>query len=411
MRRAPKVQEEGFKLAFIEGIRGLAALYVVLGHLCSMVDPRALAGLSSDSPPWLLALMAPLWYGHLAVAAFIVLSGFCLQYSLFERKDGRIHGIAAFFKRRARRILPAYYACLGLSMLTVIFVTNRQGGMPFDLYKPMTWENVLAHVFLVHNFSPDWMYKINGVLWSIAIEVQLYLLFPLLVLALFWLRRIGLVLLTAGAAAAMLLYVPSATKLAVWYLALFALGMVAAHLAFRPFLRLGTRPALATWFGIACFGAGIYSISVTKDFFVRDALVSIAVAAWLYAGAVSPWALPVRVFSWRPLVWLGIFSYSLYLMHHPIQQALYVFRPAAVSGPVLEMAYLVAVGLPVIVIGCYVFHLLFERPFLTGRAARPVGKRVVGPIEVPLLRPSAEPAPVAVALAVVEAPEPVEARA
>src|SRR5207253_7690819 len=85
------------RLAFIEGLRGIAALYVVFTHFGSMIDPSHLSGTKSTAPEWLQTLIHPFWYGHLAVAAFIVLSGYCLQTSLFGGRDGRIHKYGKFY--------------------------------------------------------------------------------------------------------------------------------------------------------------------------------------------------------------------------------------------------------------------------------------------------------------------------
>src|SRR5947209_3306286 len=106
----------GEKLVFIEGLRGLAALYVVIGHICSMADPGVFMGLRGPGPEWLHVGMQPFGFGHLAVAAFIVMSGFCLQTSLFNGGTGELTDFKRFFKRRALRILPPYYACLALSV-------------------------------------------------------------------------------------------------------------------------------------------------------------------------------------------------------------------------------------------------------------------------------------------------------
>jgi peptidoglycan/LPS O-acetylase OafA/YrhL len=372
MRRSPRQEGHAVeKLPFVEGLRGLAALYVVLGHFCSMADGSALAGKASQAPDWVQRLMAPFAYGHLAVAAFIVLSGFCLQLSLFASRDGRITDMRRFFLRRARRILPAYYACLAFSLLVALTVTVRQTGMPFEHYLPVTTENVLAHVFLIHNLSPDWMYKINGVLWSISIEVQLYLLFPLLVASMLRFGRPAFLILCAAAAAAVIAYVPTAPKLYPWYLPLFGAGMVAAHFAFRPSLHLGPVPRLATLMAAGALGASIYTSSAGAALYVRDAWFGVFVAATIYAATVSPSIRFGRMLSTRPLVALGGFSYSLYLMHHPIQQVLYAWRPAYVQGEAWVLGYLVVAALPVILLACYLFSLVFERPFMSRHVVAP----------------------------------------
>ncbi len=385
------------RLPFLEGLRGVAALYVVLSHFGSMADGRRAAGWVSHAPEWLYQLMGIFWYGHLAVAAFIVLSGFCLQLSLFHRTDGKIANLKVYAKRRAMRILPPYYAALILSILVALHVTQHQPVPPFDRYVPVTTDNVLAHVFLVHNFVPAWMYKINGVLWSIAIEAQLYVLFPLLVLATARFGRIWVFGACCAASALVFSYIPVAPKLYPWFLPLFMLGMVSAHLAYRPNLKAGTIPWLACLVGISALGGTIGAAARNAPVHVQDSLVGVAVAALCYALTTTSQGRLVGVLSWRPLVALGGFSYSLYLMHHPIQQIVFVNRPGYVQGELGAFLYLLIVGLPIILVGSYVFHLLFERPFMP---RRPVTKLDLLPQMVPVslpLRtytPSAATAPV-----------------
>lgn len=358
------------KLAFIDGMRGTAALYVVVGHIFWMVEAR---NPRAEWPDWLIWLAAPFWYGNLAVAAFIVLSGFCLQMSLFDRRDGRIHEPLKFLARRARRILPPYYACLAISLGIAATVTSSQRGMPFSQYLPLTQENVTAHFLLVHNWSRDWMYKINGVLWSIAVEVQLYLLFPLLIFLLFRLGRLFFVAATFGFAFWFLDWHGEAWT-RIWYVGLFGLGMVAAHFAYRPEPRYGTKAAHVVLLGILLMGGAAVSRALSRDLVSGDVLVASAVAAWLYAGSVAPWNVVARLFAYKPIVVIGVFSYSLYLMHHPLQQVLYVYRPAGVRGPVGEATYLLTVGMLGILAGCIAFFILFERPFLNKRLKRPAVK-------------------------------------
>ncbi|MER3495584.1 MAG: hypothetical protein C4320_01405, partial [Armatimonadota bacterium] len=325
--RVRRTEDAPDRLDFIEGMRGLAALYVVLSHFVSMADWRFSQGKSSTSPEWLRALMAPFTHGHLAVAAFIVISGFCLQYALFRPSsagaEGRMRGTGRFFRRRALRILPAYYGSLVLSVLVTATVTTRMAGsQPFDTYLPLDSSTLLSHIFLVHNLSINWMYKLNGALWSIAIEAQLYLLFPMLVRTI-WRRGRRATLFGSAA----LTVRPGATKLYFWFLPLFVVGMVAAHLAFRPHPRRGILPRVATLLasvlGLATWGAVLGNLPIAAS----DLLFGGLIACVCYAMTVQPGRWGERLLSIRPLFALGGFSYSLYLIHSPLQQVLWVLRP------------------------------------------------------------------------------------
>jgi peptidoglycan/LPS O-acetylase OafA/YrhL len=361
------------KLAYIDGMRGVAALYVVLGHICNMVDPLARVGRETASPDWLVRLMSPFWYGHLAVAAFIVISGFCLQMSLFDRGDGRFKRPLAFFSRRARRILPAYWACLGVSIIVALTVTTSLADDPrFAQYLPVDQDTVLSHIFLYHNFDPSLMYKINGALWSIAIEAQLYVLFPLLCMGIFWFGRLPwLGLVTTG----IVLVFPSLPiKSYIWFLGLFLLGMVFAHFAYRPAPRIGTKYRWFIWGGVVSLLGGLYIANMARmdpTWGPRaESLVGLATAAFLYAGLVAPWSVPARVFGLRLVAGIGIFSYSLYLMHHPIQQVMYAIRPSWANGAENELLYLGTIGLVTMLAVSYIFYRIFERPFMTRRRRR-----------------------------------------
>lgn len=363
------------RLGYLEGLRGIAALYVVLGHFASMIDPMQTVLWGDRMPADYERLARPVLYGHLAVAAFIVISGFSLQLALFNRGDGRFttgwHALRNYFKRRFLRILPPYYACLGLSLIVVYFVTSRQEGLPWEQYLPVTRENLWAHILMVHNFRPEWMYKINGVLWTISIEFQLYFTFPILIALIFRVGRIATLIITMAAAGWLLYAYEPATKLYVWYLPLFCAGAVAAHWAFSApptAVRRWVTGALAA----LLIGAGVYACGVTKELWIRDSLFGLGFAAWIAFLAWRSKGPTAWFLGWRPLLTLGAFSYSLYLVHHPILQIIYVYRPAGIEGPTERFMYLLTVGLPIILVVCYAFFWIFERPFMGAlRTARP----------------------------------------
>jgi peptidoglycan/LPS O-acetylase OafA/YrhL len=400
-KRKRKYSEVSTKLEFIEGMRALAALYVVIGHFCSMVDAKFLDTGKSIATPLLQSLMAPFWHGHLAVAAFIVLSGYSLQYGLFQRGDGRVYGLGKFFKRRAMRILPAYYACLVFSYFVCQAVTIPNGdNLPFRTYVPITQDSLWAHILMVHNWSPDWMYKINGVLWSIGIEAQLYLLFPFLILVMQKGSPLWLLVTVTIPTLLVVNFVPGAGKTYCWFAILFVFGMMAAHFSYRPSLTIG--PKAKTGIFLSVIGA-LTTIAIvtfnlnqgktaadTPILISSDIAFGLSTATFLYAATVAPGSWIERMFSKKWMVQIGIFSYSLYLLHHPLLQIFYVNKPSFILGSEMTMVYLLLVALPVIVAVSWIFSLVFERPFVKSRLPMGVAaEAAVASIALPL-RPISE---------------------
>src|SRR5215472_11141443 len=107
------------RLAGLDGIRGLAALYVVVNHIFE----RAFPGYPVDRAPWWAGWFI---YGRFAVVVFIVLSGFSLALSP-ARHGWRLDGVFRFAGRRARRILPAYFAALAFSLAVASLVVAQPG--------------------------------------------------------------------------------------------------------------------------------------------------------------------------------------------------------------------------------------------------------------------------------------------
>src|SRR6478752_4047701 len=107
------------RLAGLDGVRGLAALFVVVNH----VFLRAFPGYPVDRAPFWAGWFI---YGRFAVVVFIVLSGFSLALSP-ARRGWRLDGISRFARRRAWRILPAYWAALAFSLVVAWLVVAPPG--------------------------------------------------------------------------------------------------------------------------------------------------------------------------------------------------------------------------------------------------------------------------------------------
>ncbi|MDQ2799076.1 MAG: acyltransferase, partial [Armatimonadota bacterium] len=329
-------------LDFLDGIRALAALYVMLGHtyLLVFLDRPVATQLGIR---WML-------YGHFAVDVFIVLSGFCLALPVAQK--GALRGGAKeFFLRRARRILPPFYGALMLA-LALFFFPRTSPFYPDALHvrhlDPFLIKSILVNVVLLNDFN-TWATWIDPPFWSVAVEWKIYFLFPLLVWL--WLRQGWKVMLLAaaiigyGLTGLVHLLFPHFMifPTCLWYIFLFALGICAAHAAFgkENSVKAGADPD-RRWLWVAgaslalCIGLLIalpidLGTKVTTDMHVKayanhlpfiDAGVGLLFASCLVLlGRSSRQARPgpgVRALSWKPLAFLGTFAYSIYLVHWPL---------------------------------------------------------------------------------------------
>jgi peptidoglycan/LPS O-acetylase OafA/YrhL len=363
------------RLAYLDGLRALASCYVVLFH--------ALPGFSTPYLTGPLRLLKRAFaYGHEAVAIFIVLSGYCLMLPVV-RKDPIGLGVAfgRFVGRRAKRILPPYFAALACSLaLLALFPVLRTPGTGTiwdDSLPGLDAAAISTHLLVIHNWFPAYGYQINGPLWSVASEWQIYFFFPLLLLPL-W-RRFGMagaMLVAAGLGYGLLALFPAPAHVAIpWYLLLFTFGMAAASIGFGPGAAEERLRAHVPWryvaltLGLACV---VLSSAQPKLWFTLkpavDPLVGLATATLLLEltrqAAAGRRGRLLRLLESRPLVELGHFSYSLYLTHLPVLALGYfALRRLDVTG-LAFIAALTLVGTLASLGVAYAFHLLVERPFM-----------------------------------------------
>src|SRR4051794_3048483 len=232
------------RLTGLDGVRGLAALFVVVNH----VFLRAFPGYPVDRAPFWAGWFI---YGRFAVVVFIVLSGFSLALSP-ARHDWRLDGLSRFARRRARRILPAYWAALAFSLAVAWLVAPPPGqGLPDA-------KSVVVNGLLVQNLvgapSP------NRSFWSMAVEAQLYLVFPLLLLIV---RRWGAVAMVASVT-----------------LIVTAVGIVGPHT-----FVIQSPPDLAALFAVGILAAGIVDASSARR-------------AWPWSRLALAAAAPVLAMIW-----------------------------------------------------------------------------------------------------------------
>ena len=403
-------------LGYLDGLRALAAIYVVVHHSFHHLETIPNAGRVTQAVAGIFS------YGHFAVDVFIVLSGFCLMIpvtrSALHVQGGALH----FFAKRARRILPPYYLAMGLSLALIATLVGTRTGTHWDVSIPVRPLDIVTHLLLVQDAGQITASRINHTFWSISVEWRIYFLFPVLVVC--W-RKIGparTMLLAAGASVVGLIalleirrfYPDVNLGICPHYLLLFAAGMLAADIAFNnrqlPVFR--GKFFWAAWLG----GATAMLLALM----VGDRLLGRRIPWILQDFPVGFWAFCLLVYvakptdgdpgaklfrsalSWSPLAFAGTFAYSIYLVHAPLLQVIWQYALVPMRlAPVTAIWVLVLLGTPTILAAAYLFFLLCEKPFVFSRrksAVTPAAREIVevndlGPASSSpsSLQPSAKP--------------------
>jgi len=379
------------RLEYLDGIRGLAALYVVLGHIfialtflvpdVQLVPALAEAMDHAHVPPRVAAIVTT-FVSHCffvaVVQVFIVLSGYCLMLPVVQANGQLRGGFGTFVRRRATRILPPYFAMLVISLAISALIDAK--AMVSPPLHDFTWGKVLSHIFLVHNWNNGWNKAIDPPMWSIAVEWQIYFVFPLLLLPV-W-RRAGIaavisVAFLVGLAPHFLLHGQMDWSYP-WFLGLFALGMVAADLNLSQIPRLRSLHDRLPWgyisltLWVCVIGMGLLKNGWRSHYpYVADALIGLATTTLLVSCTrASLLKLParehpaLRVLAAPLVTTLGAFSYSIYLTHYPLM-VLFFYSTISIPMSTLARAGLMfGVFLPLSIAFAYGFYVLFERPFI-----------------------------------------------
>ena len=380
----------GGEIRTLDGVRAIAALSIVLFHTLLYLHVEYLPASQAINSAW--------YYLSMGVQLFFVLSGFLLfrPYARALLSDAELPSWARFYQRRALRILPVYWVALA-----VMFATQWPlAGQPL-------WLNALAHITLLHDDFPRFNRDLNGPFWTLAVEVQFYLLLPVIAAGIGWVMRrsrsaarlIGALLGVIALAEAlrwldtrlMASVTPNAlahggAEAARFVLALATMGMQGKNLEVffvgalcatlyvlatereglarktqrriaRGLLAVGlllSAVAAPAWqLGAALFTPGA---SWGLDLITYPLVVGVSFGA-LTLGAVWGGPLIWAVFAAPPLRFIGLISYSIYVWHLPI-----LHGDLAPFAPMPLWLRLICVLLV-----SYLSYQLLERPFLRRR--------------------------------------------
>jgi peptidoglycan/LPS O-acetylase OafA/YrhL len=335
-KRATPALTGGNHVLFLDYLRGLAIFLVFIFHCYQMTfgvggqgNPTASQWMQMS--PWMWPLL-PVSLGWVGVPIFFVISGFCIHLSHARSRE---KGFKTFFLRRFFRIYPPYL--VALLFFALIFPFTRLGFKSLD-----DLVNFTTHLLLVHNFNLGSLYGINGAFWSIAVEVQLYLLYPLLL----WLVRGGgwnkglfvvftIELISIYLPALRFHFAPSASWLwdslsrgpfTYWFSWSIGARIADDWLANRPIFT----SRLPIWLGAICFLISSLVPGLQKFAFLCGAILTAQVVARLLS---SP-AMAVRLLAFPSsghFCKAGLVSYSLYLLHEP-----FIVLTSRLAGPLLH---------------------------------------------------------------------------
>jgi peptidoglycan/LPS O-acetylase OafA/YrhL len=316
--------------------------------------------------------------GYLGVDVFFVLSGFLITSLLLaEWQRNSSLDLRAFWSRRARRLLPGLAVVLVAIAVWVALTrapdaASTRGDAIATLAYVANWRYVFAHRGYFAQYGPP---SPLAHTWSLAIEEQFYVVWPLAALPVLrrWgargVRNLALVGAAASAGWCILLFALGASTERLYYgtdtraQAIMIGAALAAALALRPERRWGVLPLA----GVVVLVVAGHALSGTSSVLYCGGFTVVALAAAAVVGGVvtHPERLVARALSWRPLRATGLVSYELYLWHWPVLVALTGAR-TGLSGVVLFTARVTVTV--VLAVGTWA---LIDRPILTGRWALP----------------------------------------
>jgi peptidoglycan/LPS O-acetylase OafA/YrhL len=329
------------------------------------------------------------WFagGFVGVDVFFVLSGFLITGLLAREvsRTGRVR-LGAFWARRVKRLLPASATVLAFSALVTWIY------LPITQRSAFGGDIVSAALYAVNwrlaGRSVDYLAEDVGAspvqhYWSLSVEEQFYLVWPLLILlvAIIWARRwrrgafITLSTVTVLSFAWSVAQSHSSPQTAffvsttrIWELGIGALLALAAT-------RVGRFPtalrAAAGWIGILAIAYAVLFFDGSTTWPGVNTLVPTVGAALMIASGIAPTpGSPQRLLSLAPMVWIGGLSYSLYLWHWPILIAAQAhFANLQVRYAVLLMLFSV--------VPAWLCHKYIENPIRFGKAFKPT-RRALG---------------------------------
>ena len=374
-----KLKDKSLHIDWLDELRGFAVLFVLAYHCLfwpfksTHLPWNESGNLRSFDVSTEFLLVSPVTLGWGGVAIFFVISGFCIHLSHLKEPT-----LGIFFWKRFWRICPPYFVTVFMFFGSDLLLHKID-------FKTDGAFQLTTHLLMIHNFWNDSQFGINPSFWSIAVEAQLYLIYPILLLLqrLFgWKTTLVIALffeltLKQGASILSLHGIVMPQTLTKGPFAYWCSWSIGAWMAdkYKRRSELNWPRSLSP---IACMtlvlATWIYK-PISPLEFLAAALLSASVIAWKLTPVISGICTTSRrnngiedrilVNLRRHLAFIGIISYSLYLLHQPIislMNKLLTLAPIYRELPTLLQYFtLLMVTLIVSLPSAYVFHILIER--------------------------------------------------
>ena len=310
---------------------------------------------------WFLGL------GGKGVDLFIVISGFCLTYPLITTADGSVMfkqlDIRKFIIRRSQRILPVYYTVLIACTLALSF------GITFAPFQGL--KDIVPYALLIQNWIPSYHARINGTLWSVAMEAQLYVTLPLIL--------------------SMIKKLPYRIVLSSLVILSAVIGILSKSVHLTSFLNPLSHTAMLVHFGEFILGI-IAAVTVRQGKSIQTvAMIVIATASACVGGlghiskgggiigglGYTAWGITfciviILLSKVRNDVWdsnfvtrlvsrVGLISYSMYAIHFPIMIVLDQYKNILGTHPLQQLSAFMLIGFPSVLVASILLFQLVEK--------------------------------------------------
>jgi peptidoglycan/LPS O-acetylase OafA/YrhL len=351
-------------------LRTMAILMVLFGH-CLLIYP----------PNHSLIYQIGTFFGYLGVEVFFVLSGFLLGrslYQLYVKEDFSLRTVYTFLQKKGFRLLPSYYLVLFLNFM-ISFIVG---------YAIVDWWNYL---FFLQNFnSPQLPFFPES--WSLSVGVFAFLLLPLTLFfktaivkprnksTFFFMVVLGLTLFFV-ITKVYYAFSTQNTTLNQWNLSLKAvvvyrldalfLGVLAAwiSLRFQPFwekMRWFFAFLGLVVFGFLFVGVGFFQLTIDKfPFFWNVFYLPItSLMCVLFLPLLTQWESTKFTLFTKPIVFISLISYSVYLLHYGVVLQLFLFYVPTDSLSMYQLHLYLFCYLVVTFLLSFLFYKFFEKPLL-----------------------------------------------